>query len=68
MQCLKPRWILLCGILSLGSGCAAAPTPIDSYCQLYTRVIQKKGDGEIKARLEVKQRIVINERLARTCP
>lgn len=36
---------------------------VDSYCALYTRIIIKKGDEQIKAPLEVKKRLLINEKL-----
>lgn len=62
------RWIASCAILSLGSGCATAPVPIDSYCELYTPVIVAKGDSNIQAPSGVKRRLLLNEKLYRTCP
>jgi len=35
--------------------------PADSYCLTYQKVVQAKGDGEIKGKLAVKQRILANE-------
>ena len=36
---------------------------IDSFCQLYTRVVVNKGDEQIKAPLDVKKRLLVNEKL-----
>lgn len=36
---------------------------VDSFCQLYTRVVIKQGDEQIKAPLEVKKRLLVNEKL-----
>lgn len=37
------------------------PTPIDSFCQLYSQVVVARGDSSIQAPLAVKQRILANE-------
>lgn len=42
-----------------------AQQEIDSFCQLYQRVIVDKGDGAIQATLGVKKRILANEQLYR---
>lgn len=45
------------------------PEQIDSFCTLYTRVVVKKGDEQIKAPLAVKQRLLVNEKLFKqACP
>ncbi len=66
MRCQMTKLILLFGTLSLSS-CAKPPAPIDSFCQLYERVIQEKGDGVITAKPAVKRRILTNEQLYREC-
>lgn len=40
---------------------AQEPVPLDSFCQLYDRVIVAKGDSAISAPLSVKRRILANE-------
>ena len=63
------RWMiktlmLVCAGLSL-SGCAGLPfgqaSPVDSFCQVYNKVVVAKGDGAIAAPLAVKKRILANE-------
>jgi hypothetical protein len=45
------------------------PEQIDSFCQLYTRVVIKPGDEKIQAPLAVKKRLLVNEKLYRSaCP
>ena len=63
-----PRWMLSFGALSLLSACAHAPVPVDSYCELYTKVVVAKGDSNIQATSGVKRRLLLNEKLYRTCP
>lgn len=58
MQCLMRRLTLVCVTLSLSS-CAHAP--IDSFCQVYNRVVVAKGDGAITATSGVKKRLLANE-------
>ena len=66
MRCLKTRLTLICAGLSLSS--CATPVPVDSFCTLYSPVVVAKGDGDIKAKLDVKKRILVNEKLYRECP
>lgn len=65
------KWMLsfaaLSPSLALGA-CAHAPVPVDSYCDLYTKVIVAKGDSNIQAPSGVKRRLLANEKLYRTCP
>lgn len=45
------------------------PEQVDSFCQLYTKVIVEQGDGKIQAPLKVKQRLLVNEKLyLKVCP
>ena len=37
------------------------PMPADSFCLVYQRVVQAKGDGDIKGTSGVKRRILANE-------
>jgi uncharacterized lipoprotein YmbA len=59
------KWMLSFAALSLTS-CASAPA--DSYCVLYTPVIAARGDGNIQATPGVKRRLLLNEKLYRSCP
>ena len=54
------RWMTLCAALSLSS-CVHAPPPVDSFCQIYNRVVVAKGEGAIAASPAVKKRILANE-------
>lgn len=60
MQCLMPRLMLVCSALSLSS-CVHTPPAVDSYCQVYNRVVIAKGDGAITATPGVKKRLLANE-------
>lgn len=60
MRCLMQTLMLLCAGLSLSS-CAARTSPVDSFCQVYNRVIVAKGDGAITATSGVKRRLLANE-------
>lgn len=73
MVCPTIRLITSSVILSLSSGCATIPQGPGpgAYCELYTKQIAEKGDGEAIAGLKrpgLKRRILINEKLYRTCP
>jgi len=72
MRCLKRRSIAISPALSILLLVAANPEQcaeklteeqVDSYCQLYTRIIVNKGDEQIKAPLDVKKRLLVNEKL-----
>lgn len=41
------------------------PAPVDSFCDLYTKVVVEKGDAAIQAPLSVKKRLLANEQLYR---
>jgi len=56
-------------LLLAASPSQCTPEQIDSFCQLYTKVVVNKGDEQIKAPLAVKKRLLVNEKLYRsTCP
>ena len=62
------KWTRNCALLSLltlalPSQCT--PEQVDSFCQLYTQVVVKKGDGAIQAPVDVKKRLLVNEKLYR---
>lgn len=58
---------LLIPLLAAPSQCS--PQEIDSFCQLYTRVVVSQGDDKIAAPLAVKKRLLTNELLYRAqCP
>jgi hypothetical protein len=44
---------------------SCTPEQIDSFCQLYNKVIVEKGDGSINAPPAVKRRLLANELLYR---
>lgn len=45
------------------------PEQIDSFCEVYNKVIVQKGDGSIKASPGVKRRLLANELTYRSqCP
>jgi hypothetical protein len=56
--------MLLCAALSLTSCQHTAPA-VDSFCQLYNRVVVAKGDGAITATDGVKRRLLANELIYR---
>lgn len=79
MRCLTKNWTKASPILSVLLVLAAQPrecqpeelteAQVDSFCKLYTRVIKKPGDEKITATREVKEALVINEKLHRkVCP
>lgn len=54
-------------LLATPQGCDQAE--IDSFCELYTRVIINPGDEKITAPLAVKKRLLTNEKLYKqVCP
>lgn len=68
MRCLKP--MLMPGLLILSlSPSNCTPEQLDSFCQIYQKVIVEKGDGKIVAPLGVKKRLLANELIYRNqCP
>jgi len=56
---LAPPMLML-GLLAL-SPSSCTPEQIDSFCQVYNRVIVQKGDGKIVASDGVKRRLLANE-------
>jgi len=47
--------------LSALSPSSCTPEQIDSFCQVYNKVIVEKGDGKIVASDGVKKRLLANE-------
>lgn len=48
---------------------SCTPEQVDSFCQVYNKVIVQKGDGKITATDGVKRRLLANELLYREqCP
>ena len=65
---MKLRLMLPLLVLS-PSSCTHNPVAIDGYCMQYNKVVIEKGDGDIKAKLSVKKRILANELTYTTqCP
>ena len=58
MRSLPMLSILLLGTLNPSS---CTPEQVDSFCQLYEKVIVEKGDGRIIASEGVKKRLLLNE-------
>jgi hypothetical protein len=55
--------------LSVLSPSSCTPEQIDSFCQVYNKVIIEKGDGKIVASEGVKKRLLANELTYRSlCP
>jgi hypothetical protein len=44
---------------------SCTPEQIDSFCQVYNKVIVQKGDGAITASSGVKRRLLANEQFYR---
>lgn len=60
MRCLWMKSMPVLLALSLSpSGCT--PEQVDSFCQVYGKVIVAKGDGKIIATDGVKRRLLANE-------
>jgi hypothetical protein len=58
MQC-RPLMLILPLLALNPSSCT--PEEIDSFCQVYQRVVLEKGDGKIVASDGVKRRLLANE-------
>ena len=55
--------------LSALSPSSCTPEQVDSFCQVYNKVIVQKGDGKIVASEGVKRRLLANELFYREqCP
>ena len=66
MRLLMKLSMLSLLLLSL-SNCT--PEEVDSFCQLYQKVIVEKGDSKIVAPIGVKKRLLANEQFYRNnCP
>jgi hypothetical protein len=66
MRLAIPMLILPFAALSPSS---CTPQQIDSFCQVYNKVIVQKGDGAISAPSGVKKRLLANEMIYRSqCP
>lgn len=60
--------MLMLPLLAL-SPSSCTPEQIDSFCQIYNKVIVQKGDGAITASPGVKKRLLANELTYRSqCP
>lgn len=55
-----PKTLLTLSLLAL-SPSSCTPEQIDSFCQVYNKVIVQKGDGKIVASDGVKRRLLANE-------
>jgi hypothetical protein len=53
----------LLSLLALTMPSQCSPEQVDSFCDLYTKIIVNKGDSAIQAPLEVKKRLLTNEKL-----
>lgn len=70
MRCPTRKWTTACAVLSLAFlKTCGDDVPIDSYCQMYNKVIVEKGDGAITAKPGPKRRLLANELTYRkVCP
>jgi hypothetical protein len=60
--------LLMLSLLALSQS-SCTPEQIDSFCQVYNKVIVQKGDGKIVASDGVKRRLLANELFYRQqCP
>jgi hypothetical protein len=60
--------MLMLALLGLNPS-SCTPEQIDSFCQVYNKVIIEKGDGKIVASDGVKKRLLANELTYRSlCP
>ena len=59
MRSLKT--LLMLSLLALNPS-SCTPEQIDSFCQVYNKVILEKGDGKIVASEGVKKRLLANEK------
>ncbi len=64
MRCLTKILMPVCAVLSLSS-CQHTALQVDSFCQIYNRVVIAQGDGTILASPGVKRRLLANELLYR---
>jgi len=63
-----PMTLLMLSFVAL-SPSSCTPEQIDSFCQVYDKVIIQKGDGAIAAPAGVKRRLLANELTYRKlCP
>lgn len=63
-----PMTLLMLSFVAL-SPSSCTPEQIDSFCQVYDKVIVQKGDGAISAPAGVKRRLLENELTYRKlCP
>lgn len=58
---MTPSFAVLSLLFLAPSGCK--PEQLDSFCQLYTKVIVEQGDASIKASIGMKRRLLANELL-----
>ena len=66
MRSLKT--LLMLSLLALNPS-SCTPEQIDSFCQVYQKVVLEKGDGKIVASEGVKKRLLANELFYREqCP
>jgi len=66
MPLMKKTLMLSCmGSSLLLASCATRQIAGDSYCQVYQPIIQSRGDAAISAPLDVKKRILFNEKMYR---
>lgn len=66
MLCRLPMLMLALSVLSPSS---CTTTQVDSFCQVYNKVVVEKGDGKIVASEGVKKRLLANELTYRSlCP
>jgi len=59
-----PMMLLTLSSVAL-SQTSCTPEQIDSFCQVYNKVIVQKGDGAITASSGVKRRLLANEKFYR---
>jgi hypothetical protein len=56
-------------LVALANPSQCTQEQVDSFCQLYTKVIVNKGDGTIVAPLGMKKRLLANElKYRELCP
>jgi len=59
-----PMKLLMLSFVALSQS-SCTPEQIDSFCQVYNKVIVQKGDGAITASSGVRRRLLANEKFYR---